>query len=133
MGPGAQGPMGPMGRWGPAGGWAGGPIPVWGSCCFMGIHFQESDLSFEENLNFVASVKAPDLAWFPEVIKQTLPYAKRYMGQDSMLYFCLFDAEDVLSVAFFVVSGTVFGGAVFGALFSVVCVLAFAGMFNTTA
>ena len=47
---------------------------MWGSCPFAEIHFQESDLSFCQNLNFGASIKAPDLAWFPEVIKRTLPH-----------------------------------------------------------
>ena len=49
------------------------PYP-WGSCRFAGIHFQESDLSFEQNLNVLASAEAPDLTCFPEAIKQPLPY-----------------------------------------------------------
>ena len=54
---------------------AGSPIPVWGSCHFVGIHIRESDLSFEQNPNLGASVKAPDLTCSPEVIKSTLSCA----------------------------------------------------------
>ena len=61
-------PMRPMSSMGPAGG--GGPIPVWGSCRFAGIHCQESDSSFEQSLNVVSSVKAQDVVCFPEVITQ---------------------------------------------------------------
>ena len=54
---------------------AGGlPHTRMGSRRFEGIHFQESDLSFEQNLCVFASVKAPDFACFPEVIKRTLPW-----------------------------------------------------------
>ena len=55
---------------------AGGPIPVWGSCRFAGIHFQESDLRFEQNLNLSASVKPSDFECFSSVIKRTLPYSR---------------------------------------------------------
>ena len=65
-------PMGPMGPWAAWAAWApwarragGRPRSPWGSCRFAGIHFQESDLSFEQNLNCFASVKAPDLVCFP--------------------------------------------------------------------
>jgi len=71
---GPQGPMCPMGPTpcghGP-GGCAGVPIPVWDSCRFARIHFQESDF------------RAPDLACFPEEIKRALPYAQT----NNLLYY----------------------------------------------
>ena len=70
-------PRGPWGR--PAGRQAGrqaahgGPIPVWGSCCFLGTHFQESDFSVEQNHNFVASIKAQSTSQ-PQVHCAPLPH-----------------------------------------------------------
>jgi len=69
----AYGTHGALGAHG-AGRQAGGPMPVWGSCSFARIHFQESDLSVEQHPNLFATVKAPDWACFPEVFKRTLPY-----------------------------------------------------------
>ena len=69
----AYGTHGALGAHG-AGGQEGGPMPVWGSCSFARIHFQESDLSVEQHPNLFATVKAPDLVCFPEVFKRTPSY-----------------------------------------------------------